>query len=393
MLDGIFRNPTEIYFGPSCIKELGPKISHEGTRVLLVYGGDSAKQCGAYSDVVAALHQQGVPYYELAGVRPNPCADKVRHGVQLCKTYSVDLIIAVGGGSVIDTAKAIALGFYSQYADIFQLFDGAKLPERALPIGVVLTLPGSGSESSPDAVISFPENLEKRPITSPLIYPRFAFLNPCYTLGVSRELTMSGLWDAISHVLERYFTNETHVDCSSNLCEGLLRSLMDLAVKLLAEPNNYGYRAEAMWACKLAHDGTIGFGRKADWATHRIAHEIAALYETNHGYTLAAIYPAWIRLCGGTRPEFVERLSLRLFNKINLDPLRLAVDFKKFISLIGLPVGLERLPNFRVNEVHRIAQKVVSRQESLTVGHYCRINLADVERLLVCSLSDDDANV
>lgn len=374
MLDGIFRNPTEIYFGPSCIKELGPKISHEGTRVLLVYGGDSAKQCGAYSDVVAALHQQGVPYYELAGVRPNPCADKVRDGVQLCKTYSVDLIIAVGGGSVIDTAKAIALGFYSQYADIFQLLDGAKLPERALPIGVVLTLPGSGSESSPDAVISFPENFEKRPITSPLIYPRFAFLNPCYTLEVSRELTMSGLWDAISHVLERYFTNETHVDCSSNLCEGLIRSLMDSAVNLLADPKNYGYRAEAMWACKLAHDGTIGFGRKADWATHRIAHEIAALYGTNHGDTLSVIFPAWMQVCEGQKPELFARLGLAVFGVERATGRQVADRFKAFLGGLGLPVNLRAIGVSDKEGLKKISINSVRWRNTGTIGNFSVLN-------------------
>lgn len=386
MLDGIFRNPTEIYFGPSCIKELGPKISHEGTRVLLVYGGDSAKQCGAYSDVVAALHQQGVPYYELAGVRPNPCADKVRDGVELCKIYSVDLIIAVGGGSVIDTAKAIALGFYSQYEDIFQLFDGAKLPERALPIGVVLTLPGSGSESSPDAVISFPENLEKRPITSSLIYPRFAFLNPCYTLGVSRELTMSGLWDAISHVLERYFTNEAHVDCSSNMSEGLIRSLMDLAVNLLAAPKNYGYRAEAMWACKLAHDGTIGFGRKADWATHRIAHEISALCDTRHGNTLAAIFPAWIKVCGMHRIELLQRLGEALFDSKISQADEMVYLVKNFLRKLNLPTSIGELGVLDSLQLSNVASRSIQRQLSGTIGNFVRLNEHAIMEIMICAM-------
>lgn len=379
MLDGIFRNPTEIYFGPSCIKELGSKISREGTRVLLVYGGDSAKQCGAYSDVVGALHQEGVPYYELAGVRPNPCADKVRDGVELCKTYSVDLIVAVGGGSVIDTAKAIALGFYSKYADIFQLFDGEKLPERALPIGVVLTLPGSGSESSPDAVISFPEKFEKRPITSPLIYPRFTFMNPSYTLGVSRELTMSGLWDAISHVLERYFTNETHVDCSSNLCEGLVRSLMDLAVKLLAEPNNYGYRAEAMWACKLAHDGTIGFGRKADWATHRIAHEISALCDIRHGVALAVIYPAWMELCCFHRRELFDNLDYYLFPSKESC---LHSNFRDWLKKIGLKTSFQDINLIGEAGISGVPEKCIARQDSGTIGNFLRLDAKSIRKLL-----------
>lgn len=383
MLDGIFRNPTEIYFGPSFIKELGPKISSEGTCVLLVYGGDSAKQCGAYGDVVAALHQQGVPYCELTGVKPNPCADKVRAGVELCKAYNVDLIIAVGGGSVIDTAKAIALGFYSQYADIFQLFDGAELPEKALPIGVVLTLPGSGSESSPDAVITFPENLEKRPITSPLIYPRFAFLNPSYTLGVSRELTMSGLWDAISHILERYFTNENHVDCSNNMCEGLIKSLMNLAENLLADPKNYGYRAEAMWASKLAHDGTIGFGRKADWATHRIAHEIAALCGTRHGSTLAVIFPAWIAVYGECRPRLIERLSNSLFGVNSSSSEALADLFRLFLGGVGLPVSLKTLALIDMSQLTTIASKSVRGQRSGSIGNFVRLRESDVIKVLM----------
>lgn len=382
MLDGIFRNPTEIYFGPSCIKELGSKISHEGTCVLLVYGGDSAKQCGAYDDVIFALNDQGISYHELASVKPNPSADKVRDGIDICKKYNVDLVLAVGGGSVIDTAKAIALGFYSQSMDIFQLFDGAELPEKALPIGVVLTLPGSGSESSPDAVLSFPDRGEKRPITSPLLYPQFAFLNPLYTLGVSNELTMTGLWDAISHVLERYFTTQDNVECSSNLCIGLIKSLIDLAEKLLNEPNNYGYRAEAMWACKLAHDGTFGFGRKADWATHRIAHEIGATYDVRHGDALAVVFPSWMRFCFDKKPRLFLQLGVEIFGP----GCKSASDFEecinKLVKKLGLPKSLKAFGIKDTSQLEAISRNCVRNQNSGTIGNYIRLNDQDILTVL-----------
>jgi hypothetical protein len=187
MLDGIYRNPTEIYFGPSCMRVLGPRVLQEGSRVLVVYGGGSVHQCGAYDDVIIALRDLKIDYVELAGVQPNPLADQVQEGILLCKENAIEVILAVGGGSVIDTAKVIAFGVYSESSDVFSWFDGVPMPESALPVGIVLTLPGSGSESSGDAVISFPDRCEKRPISSQLLYPRFAFLNPHYTISFPRN--------------------------------------------------------------------------------------------------------------------------------------------------------------------------------------------------------------
>lgn len=382
MLDGIYRNPTEIYFGPTLIESLGPKLVKEGTSVMLIYGGESVHRCGAYKDVISALEGVGLPYVELSGIKPNPDAARVREGIAKCKDARVDLILAVGGGSVIDTAKAISLGCHYD-GDIYDLFDGITLPERAIQLGVVLTLPGSGSESSPDAVISFPEYQEKRPITSPLICPRFALLNPNYTLGLNSELTMSGIWDAISHVLERYFTNEKHVECSNRLCGALIKSLMDIARLLREDPSNYNYRAEAMWACKLAHDGTMGFGRKADWATHRIAHEIAATYDTRHGETLAVIFPAWIESCYETNPIIFDRLGQELFGSQCNAASSLADNLRKFLAGIGLPNSLRQLGiRAGAQQIHRVAEKCVTRQQSGTIGNFARLGKFEIASLL-----------
>jgi len=382
MLDGIYRNPTEIYFGPSCMKALGPRVLQEGARVLLVYGGDSVHQCGVYEDVIIALRDLNINYVELSGVQPNPLADKVQEGIRLCKENAIELILAVGGGSVIDTAKVIAFGVHAESLDIFSWFDGGPKPEVALPFGVVLTLPGSGSESSGDAVISFTDRCEKRPISSPLLFPRFSFLNPIYTVKLSQELTMSGIWDAISHLLERYFTNEGNVDCSSRLSEGLIYSLMRTANNLLTDPENYDYRAEAMWGCKLAHDGTIGFGRKADWSTHRIAHEIAALFNTRHGSTLAVIFPAWMEFCNKRQPSLFEGLRGQLMDFSRHPDDDLANIFRAFIRKCGLPLTLSELGIVDHSLIQRIAAQSVQRQQSGTIGHFIRLREQDVKEIL-----------
>ena len=231
-------------------------------------------------------------------------------------------------------------------------------------------------------MISFPERCEKRPISSRLLYPRFAFLNPHYTIKLPLELTMSGMWDAISHVLERYFTNEENVDCSSRLSEGLILSLMRTATNLLTDPENYDYRAEAMWGCKLAHDGTIGFGRKADWSTHRIVHEIAALINTRHGSTLAVIFPAWMEFCSNRQPALFEELCGRLkaFSRHPDDDL--ADIFRGFIRICGLPVTLTELGILDRSLLPRIAAQSVRGQQSGTIGHFLRLEEKDVHEIL-----------
>jgi hypothetical protein len=193
---------------------------------------------------------------------------------------------------------------------------------------------------------------------------------------------MSGMWDAISHVLERYFTNEENVDCSSHLSEGLILSLMRTATNLLRDPENYDYRAEAMWGCKLAHDGTLGFGRKADWSTHRIAHEIAALFNTRHGSTLAVIFPAWMEFCNKRQPSLFEGLPGQLMEFSRHPNDDLANIFRAFIRKCGLPLTLSELGIVDHSLIQRIAAQSVQRQQSGTIGHFIRLREQDVKEIL-----------
>ena len=294
MLNGTFQHPTVVLFGKDAELRVGEEIAKHSKRVLLHFGGGSIKRHGLYDRVVKSLYDAGISYVELGGVRPNPRADLVYQGIDLCRKENIDFVLAVGGGSVIDSAKAIALGVPYE-GDFFELFEQKGLARGALKIGTVLTVPGSGSETSPTAVITCDERGLKAPYTHASILPTFSILNPAITCTLPPYLTSCGIVDAISHVFERYFTNTTYVDCTDRICEGLVKTLMKYAFLVQEAPSDYDVRAEIMWACKLAHDDTAGFGRKQDWSSHVMAHELGALFDVAHGAALAVIFPAWMR--------------------------------------------------------------------------------------------------
>lgn len=377
MLDGIYRNPTAIFFGRGCAAQLGAQVRQHAQRALLLYGGGSIKRNGVHGYVVDALQSAGVEYVELHGVVPNPRADVVREGIRLCREKSLDFILAVGGGSVIDSAKAIAIAVRHD-GDPIELFLGAPLPQKALGVGTVLTIPGAGSESSPDTVITFAENQQKLALSSPLLYPQFSFLNPEFTFTLDRQQTMTGIADAIGHVLERYFTTTASVDCSDRLAEGLIATLMKYARLLSDEPQNYDYRGEAMWACKLAHDNTVGFGRKQDWATHRIAHEVAAIYDTVHGATLSTLFPAWMDHCRTQRPQRFAQLAERVFG-VSGDAAEL---LRSFYRAVDLPTTLREQGVTDRSRFADIATSCVARQQSGTLGNFVRLAPPDIMRIL-----------
>ena len=377
MLNGVFYNPTKVHFGRGCLQDLGVELHQYTNRVLLLYGCGSIVRNGIYDQVITALKKDKFYYQELAGVVPNPRDDLVHEGIQICRDHNLKFILAVGGGSVIDTAKAIALGLYYD-GELFDLFDGGSFPSEVGSVGVVLTVPGSGSESSPDSVISFPAIREKRPVTSPLLYPKFAFLDPVFTLSLNREQTMSGIWDAISHVLERYFTPTTNVDCTDRIGEALIQTLMTGARALNNNLVDYDQRAEVMWASKLAHDNTAGFGRKPDWAVHRIVHEVAATCDTIHGLSLSVLYPAWMEYCCAHKPQRLLQLSESLFG-VGECP---TVNFHSFLNELGLPTTWSELGIKNKSQLQHIGSKCVERQVSGTIGNYIRLNPEEIIRVV-----------
>jgi alcohol dehydrogenase YqhD (iron-dependent ADH family) len=384
MLDGVFHNPTKIIFGQGTLTHLGAEAKANGSRALIVAGGASFRLGGLADEVFAQMDLHNIPYTVLTGVRPNPTADRVYEGIDLCRTNGVDIVIAVGGGSVIDTAKSIAIG--SPYGgDFFDFYRRREVPRQALNVGVVLTVAGAGSESSDGAVITL--GGDKYSCGAPVMYPRFAILDPSRTMSVPPFQTACGIVDATAHVLERYFTHSPDVLISSRLCEGLLSALITLGTEVLERPTDYPTRSEIMWACKLAHDGTIGFGRKADWATHTIAHEVAARYDTVHGATLAVLFPSWMRHMLALHPTPFATLARNVFGVPRSTSDRgtgaAGIEaYRGFLNRMGMPSTLRDLGLTDRTEFRDIALACCQTTPSGTIGHFKRLDSADIESLL-----------
>jgi hypothetical protein len=268
-------------FGKGTQEKAGELCRAWGRKALLHYGGGSAIRSGLLDQVRESLQKAGVAWVELGGVQPNPRDTLVYEGVALCKKENVDVVLAVGGGSVIDSAKAIAMG--AKYDGDFWDFYSGKQPKELLPLGVVLTIPAAGSEASNSTVITKEKGMLKRFCDSDLLRPKFAILNPELTFTLPPFQTACGVADITAHVMERYFTNTRGVDLTDRLCEGLLQSVIRDVRIVLKTPDDYDARANIMWAGVVAHNDILGVGRQQDWASHMIEHELSALYDVAHG--------------------------------------------------------------------------------------------------------------
>lgn len=359
-----FSMPTEILFGKGSEQEVGAETKKIGSRVLLHFGSDRIKTFGLYERVVRSLERAGVAYEPLGGVLPNPRLGLVREGIRLCREKKLDAILAVGGGSVIDSAKAIGVGVpYS--GDVWDFFTAKGSPTATLPVGVLLTIPAAGSEASKSSVITREEDSNKRPLDIDLIKPRFAIMNPELTCTLPPYQTAAGAADIMSHIIERYFTNVDHVDLTDRLCEATLATLIHNVPIALAEPNNYHARAEIMWAGTIAHNDLLSTGRVGDWATHMIEHELSAFYDVTHGAGLAVVFPAWMR--------FTLKHDLRRFVQFAVrvwgveedfaEPERTALEgiarLSSFWQSLGLPASLPGL-GIGTERLEQMAKRAVS---------------------------------
>ncbi|MCL2608563.1 MAG: iron-containing alcohol dehydrogenase, partial [Treponema sp.] len=261
---------------------------------LLHHAGGHAVRSGLIDRVKASLKSAGVEWVELDGVKPNPRLSLVYKGIDIVRKEKLDFLLAVGGGSVIDSTKAIAMGAFDS-GDVWDFFEAKRVPSGALPLGTILTIPATGSESSDSTVITNEEKSLKRGVNSDHSRPRFSILNPELSYSLSPFQSACGIVDMMSHILERYFTREEHVELTDELCEGALRTIIRNGRRILAgDGRDYDARAETMWAGALAHNGLLGTGRLADWASHRIGHEMSAMYDIAHGASLSIIFPAWM---------------------------------------------------------------------------------------------------
>ena len=314
MIDFSFQNPTRIHFGRKALSHLPTEVERYGRRVLLVYGGGSIKRTGVYDDVMQQLNEAGAQIWELSGVQPNPRLSLVREGIAICREQQIQLVLAVGGGSAIDTAKAIVNGACYE-GDVWDLYEGKGSNDTALPLGVVLTIPAAGSEMSRSSVITREEDQCKRGRNAYTNFPTFSILNPEYSFTLPPYQTACGIVDIMAHMMERYFTMEENVELTDRLIEGALVTVINNAPIVMEKPDDYDARAEITWAGALAHNTLLDTGRIGDWASHKLEHELSALYDIAHGAGLAVMFPAWMKYVlprGGARK--LAQFAVRVLN-------------------------------------------------------------------------------
>jgi len=343
-----FYSPTEFVFGKGRENDAGKYVKkYGGNKVLIHFGGQSAQKSGLLDRVKASLENEGIPYKELGGVKPNPRDSLVYKGIELCRNEDIDFILAVGGGSVIDSAKAIAMGVV--YDGDFWDFYSGKQPEKALPVATVLTIAAAGSEGSGDSVITKEDGMLKRGAGSDVLRPRFSIMDPELTQTLPAYQTACGATDIMAHVFERYFTNTTEVEITDRLCEAVLLTMVKETPRVIADPNNYQARANIMWAGTVAHTNIVGVGREQDWNSHGIEHELSALYDCAHGAGLAVIMPAWMefvykhnvmRFCQMATRVFGCRMDFESPESTALAGIK---AFRSFLHSIGMPINFDEL--------------------------------------------------
>lgn len=384
MIDFNYYTPTKVVFGknseqklPSLIKEFG------GTKVLLMYGGKSAERSGLLGEVEGYLNEAGISFVKLGGVVPNPRLSLVREGMELCRKEGVDFMLAVGGGSVIDTCKAISAGLCYD-GDVWEIYETKKGPDHFLPVGCVLTLPAAGSEMSNSSVITNEDGWLKKGFECDGYRCKFAIMNPERTYTLPAWQTASGATDIMMHTMERYFSKEDDMEITDSIAEALLRTTMSAATKALAEPENYEARAQLMWAGSLSHNGLTGCGTIGDWATHRLEHELSGIFDVSHGAGLAAVWGSWARY---TMNENISRFARFAVNVMGVAPKASDAETAEagiqateaYFRSIGMPTDIKTLIGRQVTdeEISLMADKC-SNWGKITVGQLKKLEREDM---------------
>ena len=341
-----FYSPTFFSFGKDTESQAGELVKRfVGSKVLIHYGGGSVVRSGLLDRVKKSLDSEGIGYVELGGVKPNPRSGLVYEGIELCRKEDVDFVLAVGGGSTIDSSKAIAAGTLYD-GDFWDLYDGTPIT-KALPVGTVLTIAAAGSEGSPNSVITKEEGMIKRGTGSDLIRPKFSILNPALTQTLPAYQTAAGATDIIAHLYERYLTNTKEVEVTDRLIEALLLTMKHETPRVIEDPDNYDARANIMWAGMMAHNNSCGVGRSQDWTSHGIEHELSALYDCAHGAGLAVTMPANFRYVVDHDVMRFAQVAVRVWgcSMDFADPKKTALEgidkLQQFLISIGMPSDLE----------------------------------------------------
>ena len=378
-----FYSPTYFVFGRDEENNAGHYIKRfGGTKALIHYGSGSVVRSGLLQRVKDSLQKENIEFVELGGVKPNPRSSLVYEGIELCRKENVDFVLAVGGGSTIDSAKAIAAGVLYD-GDFWDFYQGKPIT-KALPIGTVLTISAAGSEGSGDSVITKEEGMYKRGASGEAIRPTFSILNPALTETLPAYQTACGVTDIMAHLFERYFTNTKDVEVTDRLIEGLLITMIKEAKKAIANPDDYEARANIMWAGMMAHNNSCGVGREQDWASHNIEHELSATYDCAHGAGLAVVFPAWMKYTLNHDVMRFAQVATRVWG-CNMDfsnPEKTALEginaFEKFLKSIGMPTSFSEL-GAKAKEKEKMAHTACYGDgRTGTLGAFVNLNEKDV---------------
>ena len=388
MKDFIYYAPTEVVFG----QESEGKVAlltknYGGTKVLVHYGGQSAVRSGLLDKVCGLLKEGGIEYVTLGGVVPNPRLSLAQKGIELCRKEGVDFILAVGGGSVIDSAKCIAYGVCYE-GNVWDFYTGKAQPTAMLPVASVLTIPAAGSEMSEASVITNEDGDVKLGYSNAMARPKFAIMNPCRTFSLPPYQTAAGVADMMMHTMERYFTKDDDMDLTTDLAEAVLRRMKTAVFAVLKNPEDYRNRAQIMWGGSIAHNGLTGCGISDDWATHQLEHELSSMFDVTHGAGLAAVWPSWARYVMHENLRRFVRFAVNVMDVDNddTDPeetaLRGIEAMERFYHAIGMPINIRELIGREItdDEIREMARKC-SRDYQRTCGCLKVLHSEDMEAI------------
>lgn len=379
----VFFPATKYVFGKGVENKVADQLkAFDMKKPLIVYGKGSVVRSGLLDRVKKSLEDSGIPYVELGGVQPNPIDSKVYEGIESARKEGIDSVLAVGGGSSIDTAKAIAAAIPYD-GDFWDFYCGKAKVKKALPVGVVLTIPAAGSEGSGNTVITKLDGLHKLGMGSDVLRPKFALMNPELTFTLPPYQTAAGITDMMAHIMERYFTNTPDVEITDRVAEGVLKAIITEAPKVLENPEDYDARANIMWSGTLAHNGVCSGGREEDWATHGLEHELSAVYDVTHGAGLAVMFPAWMTYAMEENPGKLAQFARRVFDIDENDDRKAAAlgieSLKRFLTSIGMPICMKEL-GIDDPDVKLLADKVIENKGEV-FGNYIKIDKGVAEKI------------
>lgn len=392
MNDFTYFTPTKVIFGKGAEEKTGENIKNTGcSKVLVHYGSGSVLRSGLLDRIYKSLDESNIEYVSLGGVVPNPRLSLAREGIELCKKENVDFILAVGGGSVIDSAKCIGYGVANE-GDVWDFYEKKRFPEGCLPIGVVLTIAAAGSEMSNSSVITNEDGWKKRGCNSDYCRAKFAVMNPELTMTLPRYQSMSGCVDIMMHTMERYFNNVSNMELTDGISEHLIKTVMKNAKIIYDCPDDYNARAEVMWAGSLSHNGLTGCGTDGgDWACHQLEHELGGMYDIAHGAGLAAVWPTWARYVCDANPERFAKFAVNVMGCKDMgDDFVTALTgidaMEEFFRSIDMPVRIKEtgiVPE--EGDIEELSYKC-SFSNTRTIGCIKKLNKDDILNIYIKAL-------